>query len=69
MILDTAETMEGVNETEKCKRCHEEFGHGPRCQECGIGKHRIVRKKRNRNIGGKRGRNSGKVSSGNKKKG
>lgn len=56
-----------MTENEKCKRCHEDFGTGFRCQECGIARGRIVRYKRNRNIGGKHGRNSGKVSSGNRK--
>lgn len=49
-----------------CARCKEEFGIGYRCQECGVARDRPVRRKKGR-IGGKRGRNSGKVSSGNRK--
>lgn len=52
----------------KCLRCKEPFGGGHRCQECGVARDRVVRRKKGR-IGGKRGRNSGKVSSGNKRKG
>lgn len=50
-----------------CLRCKEAFGPGYRCQECGVGRDRVVRYHRARRIGGKRGRNSGKVSSGNRK--
>jgi hypothetical protein len=49
----------------ECIRCHEDFGerHDGRCQECGVHEDRVVRKmRRRRPIGGKRGRNSGKVN-------
>lgn len=46
-----------------CRRCKEEFGPGYRCQECGVGRDRVVRYHRSRNHTGKRGRNSGKVNS------
>lgn len=52
----------------RCLRCHEPFGLGPSCKECGVGRHRIVRRHRRRKIGGKRGKNSGKVSQHGKKK-
>jgi hypothetical protein len=48
----------------KCARCHELFGSAIRCQECGIHKDRPVRPRtarRKRPVGGKYGRNSGKV--------
>lgn len=50
-----------------CRRCKTHFGPGPRCAWCGVGRDRVVRRHRGR-PGGKRGRNSGKVSSGNKRK-
>lgn len=62
----------------KCARCHETFGCDDngnkleRCQNCGVHKDRIVaspNSMRRRNIGGKRGRNSGKVSQHGKKGG
>lgn len=53
----------------KCVRCRETFGAGRRCQECGVGRDRIVRKmKRRRPLGGKRGRNSGTVGTSKVKK-
>ena len=55
------------HEPHRCLRCREPFGNGARCQECGVGRYRPVRRHRTRRIGGKRGRNSGKVSSGNRK--
>jgi hypothetical protein len=59
-----------MSENTKCLRCKEEFGPGYRCQECGVAKGRVVKKRpRRHGVSGKRGRNSGKVSSGNKKKG
>lgn len=51
----------------RCLRCKEKFGLGARCKECGVHKDRVVKRHRTRKIGGKRGRNSGKVSSGNRK--
>ena len=51
-----------------CKRCREDFGvdregnQRTRCRNCGVHKDRIVASRnslRRRNIGGKRGRNSG----------
>jgi hypothetical protein len=54
-----------------CARCHEPFVGMPsnprRCGECGLQKGRPVRERRTRRIGGKRGRNSGKVSQHGKK--
>lgn len=53
----------------RCLRCREDFGTGARCRECGVHRDRPVRRsRRNRPIGGKRGRNSGKVSQHGKKK-
>lgn len=52
-----------------CTRCREPFGSGPFCAECGVHKHRrVVNYKRNRPIGGKRGRNSGVTAKAKKKK-
>ena len=47
----------------KCNRCKfdDNYPHRTHCFECGAGRHRPVRKCRRRKIGGKRGRNSGKV--------
>lgn len=56
--------------TGKCLRCAEWFGRGGTCANCGVGRDRIVRpanKMRRNKIGGKRGRNSGKVSQHGKK--
>jgi hypothetical protein len=53
-----------------CMRCREEFGLREHCQECGIHKDTKVmslNSSRRRKIGGKRGRNSGKVSQHGKK--
>lgn len=53
-----------------CNRCHEPFGNGNSCRECGVARTRPVmslNRSRRRNIGGKRGRNSGKVSQHGKK--
>lgn len=51
-----------------CARCHEPFGLGKRCQECGVSETRRVRRRPSRSKpGGKRGRNSGKVSQHGKK--
>lgn len=53
----------------KCVRCREPFGAGRQCQECGVGRDRIVRKiRRSRPTGGKRGRNSGTVGTAKNKK-
>lgn len=53
----------------KCVRCHEPFGLGRRCQECGVGRSRVVRRiRRSRPLGGKRGRNSGTVGTSKVKK-
>lgn len=44
----------------RCIRCHEDFGPGVFCRECGVHKRRrVVKARRSRTIGGKRGRNSG----------
>lgn len=52
----------------RCKRCREDFGtkrdgeQRDRCQNCGVHKDRRIASRnslRRRNIGGKRGRNSG----------
>lgn len=52
-----------VDNVGKCIRCREVFGEGDKCQECGVHKDRtIVKAKRVKKIGGKRGHNSGKVS-------
>lgn len=51
----------------RCLRCSESFGNGVLCQECGVHKNRVVRRHRARKIGGKRGRNSGKVHTSKKK--
>jgi len=51
----------------RCRRCKHQFGHGPSCQECGVGRYRTVRRHRRRHVGGKRGANSGKVSQHGKK--
>lgn len=47
----------------KCLRCKYEdnFPSRSNCYECGTHRNRIVKKVRRRKIGGKRGRNSGKV--------
>lgn len=45
----------------KCVRCREPFGNGEKCHNCGVHRNRPVRKMRRHKIGGKRGRNSGKV--------
>jgi len=50
----------------QCLRCKENFGSSYKCQECGVFKDRVVRYHRARRKN-KRGRNSGKVSSGNRK--
>ena len=53
----------------RCNRCREDFGSGVTCRECGVHKNRrVVKGRRGRPIGGKRGRNSGKVSQHGKKK-
>lgn len=46
-----------------CLRCHEPFGNADKCIECGVHKDRrvIQHYRRQRPIGGKRGRNSGRV--------
>ncbi len=45
-----------------CLRCHEEFGEGRKCEWCGVDRgRRVMRSRRIRKIGGKHGRNSGKV--------
>lgn len=47
----------------RCRRCQHNFGRGQNCVHCGVGRFRTVRRKPGRHkIGGKRGRNSGKVS-------
>jgi hypothetical protein len=55
----------------RCQRCREPFGEGARCQECGVHEDRPVMSmnssRRKGRIGGKRGRNSGKVSQHGKK--
>jgi hypothetical protein len=56
------------DKVKQCRRCHEPFGEGDRCRECGVGRNRPVRRHRSRKHGGKRGRNSGKVSQHGKKK-
>jgi hypothetical protein len=54
----------------RCRRCKHSFGHGPSCQECGVGRHRAVRRRPGHHkIGGKRGKNSGKVSQHGKRSG
>lgn len=51
-----------------CTRCHELFGEGNKCGYCGVGRDRPVRRMRRTNkIGGKHGRNSGKVGTAKKK--
>jgi hypothetical protein len=47
----------------RCLRCQEDFGLSERCANCGVHKDRrvIQHYRRGRPIGGKRGRNSGKV--------
>lgn len=53
-----------------CTRCHEYFGNGERCRNCGVHQDTPVMSRnsmRRRKIGGKRGRNSGKVSTHGKK--
>lgn len=48
----------------RCIRCRSRFGYGANCIECGVAKHRPVKRHRKRRkTGGKRGRNSGKVQS------
>lgn len=54
--------MSAVTDTGKCIRCKTWFGNGDRCRECGVGRLRVVRNLRRHKIGGKRGRNSGKVT-------
>lgn len=49
--------------TAKCVRCKEPFGTDDTCQDCGVHRSRVVKRIRRRNIGGKYGRNSGKVTS------
>lgn len=45
-----------------CTRCREHFGFGARCRHCGVGRTRTVKRRPSRGtIGGKRGRNSGRV--------
>jgi len=52
-----------------CNRCREDFGNGARCKSCGVSfDRRTVSGRRTRRVGGKRGRNSGKVSQHGKKK-
>lgn len=46
-----------------CTRCREQFGERDTCTECGVYRHQVVRATRRRTIGGKRGRNSGRVKS------
>jgi DNA-directed RNA polymerase subunit RPC12/RpoP len=54
--------------TGRCVRCGEEFGDGNRCHNCGVDRHRrVVKARRHAKLGGKRGRNSGKVSQHGKK--
>jgi hypothetical protein len=56
-----------VNHEGNCNRCKERFGSRETCRCCGVGRDQVIRKKRPKNIGGKRGRNSGKVSQHGKK--
>lgn len=52
-----------------CLRCREPFGEGKRCANCNVHKdRRIVKRIGRRKIGGKRGRNSGRVGTAGKKK-
>jgi methionyl-tRNA synthetase len=60
----------GESVTDPCPRCSGSFGDGDRCNACGRHRHRrhLSRSQaRRRNIGGKRGRNSGKVAQHGKK--
>lgn len=51
-----------------CPRCREERGNRQHCQECGVHRSRPVRRRPSRSRpGGKRGRNSGRVSQHGKK--
>lgn len=64
--------MSAVNDKGFCLRCHEHFGGKGRetCRNCGIQRTSNVMSRnsmRRRKIGGKRGRNSGKVSQHGKK--
>lgn len=61
--------MPAVNaETGICLCCHEPFGEKDKCINCFIGRHRTVKRRPLRSrSGGKRGRNSGKVSQHGKK--
>lgn len=56
--------MPALLETGRCARCREDFGSEDTCSNCGVHKDRPVmslNSQRRRKIGGKRGRNSGKV--------
>lgn len=59
--------MSAIDDRGQCIRCRSRFGEHEHCRHCGVHKDRIVRKARRRKIGGKRGRNSGKVSQHGKK--
>lgn len=59
--------MTAVRDNGTCIRCGSAFGSGQSCLNCGVGRGRIVRNSRRHKIGGKRGRNSGKVSQHGKK--
>lgn len=61
----------GPTVVKPCRRCGGEFGGRKNCAACGRhrDRHLLSRNRaRRRNIGGKRGRNSGKVSQHGKKK-
>lgn len=56
--------------TFRCRRCKRDFGYGYKCRECGVDRERTVRRRPGRHkIGGKRGKNSGRVKQHGKKGG
>jgi len=60
----------GPTVNKPCRRCKGEFGSRRKCRNCGRDKDRHLlsrNRARRRKIGGKRGRNSGKVSQHGKK--